>query len=401
MIEPTRAGQAGRVRVLGVIARMNIGGPAHQVSLLYGHIDSERYETLLVVGRPAPEEGSFDHLASRHGAHMVRLEPLSAEISPLRDLRALLGMVRIIRRFRPDVVHTHTAKAGFIGRTAALLALRPRPVIVHSFHGHVLEGYFGAPKSAVFRMLERVLGRLSDALVAVSEATADDLARLGVSPRAKITVIPLGMDFLPGAGLSAASGESFRRELGVGADQLLAVSIGRLVPIKRIDVMLEGVALAIRHGFAGHVAVVGDGEDRAKLEALAADLGLTGRVTFTGFRTDLESILSAADLTLLTSDNEGTPVSLIEAAAAGVPALATAVGGVPEVVGDGAGLLIPPGDPGALAEALLALGADRGRLATMGAHARAEVGRWALGRMLGDFDRLYRTLLAPQTDPLA
>lgn len=373
---------------------MNIGGPAHHVSLLSGWQDPERYETLLVVGRPAAAEGSFDNLARQRGARMLTLSTLGPEIEPLRDLRALLGLLRIARRFRPDIVHTHTAKAGFLGRAAALVSHRPRPIIVHTFHGHVLEAYFGRLKSKAFRHLERMLARRSDRLVAVSEATANDLVRLGVAERSKIEVLPLGLDLRALEDCTPEFGLPFRRELGLGVEDLLVVSVGRLVPVKRLDILLRAVALAGKSGFGGHLAVVGDGRDRPQLEALASELQLCERVTFTGFRTDLPRILSAADLVALTSDNEGTPVSLIEAAAAGVPALATAVGGVPEVVSEEAGVLVAAGDAGAVADALLRLEADRKRLDSMGAQARARAHRWSAERLLGDVDRLYGELLA-------
>lgn len=386
-------GDHRRVRVLRVIARMNIGGPAHHVSLLSGRLDPKRYETLLVVGRPASQEGCFDDLARQQGARVVTLDALGPDIHLLRDLRALLGLVRITRRFRPDIVHTHTAKAGFLGRAAALGSGRSRPVVLHTFHGHVLEGYFGGLKSFVFRLLERRLARYSDRLLAVSEATARDLVRLGVAPRSKIAVVPLGLDLDSLKACTPGMGSMFRRELGLTGSELLVVSLGRLVPIKRLDVLLRGFSLATSRGFGGHLAVIGDGSERSQLEALVLELDLVGRVTFTGFRTDLMPILSAANLVALTSDNEGTPVSLIEAAAAGVPALATSVGGVPEVVAEATGVLVAPNDPSAVAEALVSLCADKERLAAMGSRAREGTARWSVERLLGDVDRHYSDLL--------
>jgi glycosyltransferase involved in cell wall biosynthesis len=164
------------------------------VSLLSGRLDPERYETLLVAGRPGPGEGSFEGLARHYGARLELLPSLSPAIDPGADLRALAALRSIVRRFRPDVVHTHTAKAGALGRTSALLAGRPRPLIVHTYHGHVLEGYFGPLVTAGYRAVERGLARYSDRLVGVSEATVDDLVRLGIAPRSSFSVIPLGLD---------------------------------------------------------------------------------------------------------------------------------------------------------------------------------------------------------------
>jgi hypothetical protein len=177
--------------VLQVIARMNIGGPARYVSMVGGRIDRRRFQSLLVYGRLGPGEGSFESLAREEGAPVKALAGLTPELRPHEDLRALLGLVRVIRAYRPHIVHTHTAKAGFVGRVAAVLGPRPRPIIVHTYHGHVLEGYFGRLGSTVYRVLERELARVSDCLVGVSQATVDDLVRLGVAPRDRFRVVPI------------------------------------------------------------------------------------------------------------------------------------------------------------------------------------------------------------------
>src|SRR4051794_24109625 len=174
-----------------------MGGPAHHVSLLSGRLDPSRYETLLLHGDLGPGEDSLEDLVRQRHKNVAVVPGLGPELRPWQDLRALLALIRVIRRFRPDIVHTHTAKAGMIGRLAAALA-RPRPrVVVHTYHGHVLEGYFGAATNAFYRALERFLGRLSDALVGVSQATVDDLVRLRIAPPAKFRVIPVGLDLEP------------------------------------------------------------------------------------------------------------------------------------------------------------------------------------------------------------
>ena len=193
---PAERSLTGRIRILRVIARLNIGGPAFHVSLLSGLLDPDRYETLLVAGRPGPGEGSFESLAARYGARLALLPSLGPQIDPRADLRSLRALAGLVRRFRPDIVHTHTAKAGALGRTAALTAAPrgARPLIVHTYHGHVLEGYFGPAVTAGYRAVERGLGRYSDRLVGVSQATVDDLVRLGIAPRERFEVIPLGLD---------------------------------------------------------------------------------------------------------------------------------------------------------------------------------------------------------------
>jgi glycosyltransferase involved in cell wall biosynthesis len=368
-----------------VIARMNIGGPAYHVSLLSGRLDPDRYDTLLVAGRPGPGEGSFEELARRYGANMTLLPSLSPEIDPRADLRALRELRKIVRGFRPHIVHTHTAKAGALGRTAALVAGGARPVIVHTYHGHVLEGYFGRATTAGYRAVERGLGRFSDRLVGVSQATVDDLVRLRVAPRQRFSVIPLGLELDRFLRLDPAPAEG----------DAVALYAGRLVPIKRVDVLLRAVARARAAGAALRLVVLGDGELRPGLERLGRDLGIAAAVTFAGYREDVLPHLEGADMAVLSSANEGTPVALIEAAAGGRPLVATRVGGVPDVVAPGTGRLAENGDVEALAAALTELSADGQLRLELGARAREHVrSRYASERLLADVDRLYGELLS-------
>jgi glycosyltransferase involved in cell wall biosynthesis len=378
-----------------VIARMNIGGPAYHVSLLSGLLDPDKYETLLVAGTVGPGEGSFAELAERYGARLELFDSLGPELKPIRDAQAFFALRRTIRRLRPHVVHTHTAKAGFLGRLAALSTFRARPLIVHTFHGHVLEGYFGRIPSAFYRLLERWLARATDRLVAVSSATVADLVRLRVAPEEKFEVIPVGLfldDFLA---LSGGEGDAFRQQVAARPDDLLLVYAGRLVPIKRVDRAIQAVARARQDGVPARLAIVGDGPQRSQLTELAAKLGVGESVHFLGYRERLEDVIAAADVAILTSENEGTPVFLIEAAAGAKPAVATAVGGVPDVVTSETGLLVPPEDESALARAIESLAGDPDLRAGLGRRAREHVReRFAHERLLRDVDGLYRRLLA-------
>jgi glycosyltransferase involved in cell wall biosynthesis len=357
-------------------------------------LDTERYQTLLVHGRLAPGEESMADLAQREGARMDYLPSLGQPIIPPRDARALAGIVRIARRFRPHIIHTHTAKAGFIGRLAALIGLRPRPVLLHTYNGHVLENYFGPIRSRAYRRLERQLGRASQCLVGVSAATVDDLVRLRIAPREKFRVIPQGLDLDPFTHVDKATRVATRRQLHLSDDQVLLTFVGRIVPIKRLDLLLRAFAIARRSGLLIHLAVVGDGETRLDLERLASELGIAANVSFVGYRRDLPRIAAAADAAVLSSDNEGTPISLIEAAAAGRPAIATDVGGVSEVVTPGSGILVPPNDEEALASAIASFASDSELRRRMGQHAREHVvGRYSAKRLIANFDALYRELL--------
>ena len=384
------------VRVVRVIARLNMGGPAHHVGLLGSRLDPERYETLLLHGEVGAGEDSLEDVVRERGAAMARVPGLGPELRPHDDARALGSLVRAIHRLRPDIVDTHTAKAGMLGRLAAVMAGGPRPKIVHTYHGHVLEGYFGPVKNATYRGLERRLASVSDALIGVSGATVDDLVRLGIAPRERFRVIPLGLDLDPFLDTTAADGAEFRAEAGVREGEVLVTFVGRLVRIKRVDVLLRAVAHARARGAPVRLAVVGDGEIRPDLEALASDLGVAGSVWFAGYRARMVPVAAGSDIAVLSSENEGTPVSLIEAGAAAKPAVATRVGGVPDVVTPETGVLADAGDSTALGEGIARLAADAQARARMGALARAHVAqRFSVERLIQDTEALYNELLRP------
>jgi glycosyltransferase involved in cell wall biosynthesis len=380
--------------VLRVIARLNMGGPAHHVGLLDSRLDRQRYQTLLLHGQVGAGEASLEDSVRARGVALAKVPGLRPEHRPHDDARALASLVRAVRCLRPDIVHTHTAKAGMLGRLAAVLADGARPVIVHTYHGHVLEGYFDPLRTATYRALERRLAAVSDALVGVSQATVDDLVRLGTAPRSKFRVTPIGLDLEPFLRLQERDGAGFRREAGASDGEVLLTFVGRLVAIKRVELLLRALARAREGGSPVRLAVVGDGPLRSGLERLAHEVGVAEVTRFMGYRSDMASVAAASDLAVLTSANEGTPVSLIEAAAAGRPAVATAVGGVPDVVTDGTGILVQDGDVEALASAIARLAADPQLRWSMGRRAREHVAeRFSADRLVRDVDRLYQELL--------
>ena len=371
-----------------------MGGPAHHVALLSGRLDPERYETLLVTGHVGRGEASLVDLAAEYDAPLRVVRPLGPEMNPGSDLAALAALGRIVRAFQPDIVHTHTAKAGTLGRLAARLAIS-RPLTIHTYHGHALSRYFGPLRSAVYREIERRLGARTDCLIGVSRATVEDLVRLRIAESERFRVIPIGLDLAPFQGLAESDRHAFREEIAAGPNDVVLSFVGRLVPIKRVDVLLAAVAEARRLGAPVLLALVGDGVLRPDLERLASELGITGSVRFLGYRRDLVRIAAGSDLATLSSDDEGTPVSLIEAAAAGRPAVATDVGGVRDVVAHGTGILAPPRAADALASAMARLAADAHLRARMGAQARAHVmSRFSADRLISDIDALYQELLA-------
>jgi glycosyltransferase involved in cell wall biosynthesis len=387
------------IRVLRVIARLNMGGPALHVTYLARGLAERGYETTLVAGDVGRGEESMAFVAERAGVEVVRLPGLSRDLSPVHDAVAAWRIARIIRRVRPDVVHTHTAKAGAIGRAAALLAgPGRRPVVVHTFHGHVLRGYFGTAGTLLFRGIETALARVTDRLIAVSPEVRDELVGLHVAPREKFSVVRLGIELEPRVRFEGDAGE-VRRRHGIPADKFVVGWFGRMTAVKRTEDLLTMLAGVRVRGVDALLLLVGDGDDRERLEQRAHDLGLARSCLFVGYQEDVAPWYAICDAVVLTSASEGTPVTIIEALAAGRPVVATRVGGVPDVVEEGeTGFLVRPHDTHALAERLEILAGDPERGIAMGELGRQRVlERYAVDRLVSDVDALYRELLAPDT----
>ncbi len=382
------------IRVLRVIARLNVGGPALHVSYLASGLAERGYETTLVAGDVAPGEESMEHVAAGRGVEIVRLRGLSRELSPIHDLVAAWRLAAIIRRVKPDVIHTHTAKAGAVGRAAALVAGRRRPVVVHTFHGHVLRGYFGAVGSLVFRAIETALARASDRLIAVSPEVRDELVGLRVAPVEKFDVIRLGIELEPRVHFDGDRTE-VRRRVGIPADKYVVGWFGRMTAVKRTEDLLTMLTGLRERGIDALLLLVGDGTDRAALEQRAHDLGIARSCVFLGYQEDVAPWYAICDAVVLTSASEGTPVTIIEALAAGRPVVSTRVGGVPDVVDEGeTGFLVRRGDTHAMAERLELLARNPERAQEMGETGRVRVlERYAVARLVDDIDRLYRELL--------
>lgn len=379
------------IRVMFVIARLNVGGPAVHVVLLAEQLPHSGFDTALVCGHIGPGEGDMAYLAEQRGVQPVYVAQLGRELSPLRDLLTLVKLWCLMRSWRPDVVHTHTAKAGFVGRVAAWLARVP--VRVHTFHGHVFHGYFGPRKTQVFLWLERLTARLSDRLITISPALKDELVTTyRIAPPHKVEVVPLGMELAPLAATPRHQGD-FRARCALPADAPLIGIVGRIVAIKNHDLFLR-MARRVRNARPdARFVIVGDGDLRPTVEATVRELDLHDAVTFAGWQQDLAAVYSALDVLVISSDNEGTPAALIEALAAGVPVVSTDVGGVRDMLRGGAyGRIVPPRDPDALAAAVLAaLSEPATNQATIRA---AVVEQYGMTRLLHDLGTLYRDLLA-------
>jgi glycosyltransferase involved in cell wall biosynthesis len=379
-----------RTRVARVITRLNVGGPAIQAVLLTERLDPDRYDTMLVCGLPGEGEGDMLDLRLSGTVRPHVIVELRRDISPFADLIAFVKLVVLFARFRPTVVHTHLAKAGLLGRVAARLT--GAHVVIHTYHGNVLRGYFGAGTSRVFVALERMLGRISTRVVAISPGQKAELESLGIARGDRIVEIPLGFDLEP---FRAPPQGVLRAELGIAPATPLVGIVARLVPVKAVDQFIDACAEIQRARPDARFVIVGDGPLRETLEAQTRARGLGEALRFLGWRADLGPIYADLDVLVLTSRNEGTPVSVLEALAVGTPVVATSVGGVPDIVGDDErGVLVPPGQPVAAARAVLELLADDARRADLRAAGPPWVyARHGIAALVRHVDDLYTSLL--------
>jgi glycosyltransferase involved in cell wall biosynthesis len=389
-----------RVRILRVITRLNIGGPSIQAITLSHRLAGRGFETLLVHGRLGSAEGDMRYLLPP-GVGTRAVPALRREIAPLSDARAAAALVRIVREWRPDIVHTHMAKAGSAGRVAAAIAnalggRTPRARVVHTYHGHVLEGYFGPAKTRAFIAVERGLSRLTDRIIAISPQIARELLEVHHIGRAdQYRVVPLGFDLDPLTRIDDGSRRAARTALGIAPDAHVVTTVGRLTAIKQHGLFLDVARLVAAADPSALFVIAGDGELRGELEQRARAGGLAGRVRFLGWRRDLDVVYGASDVFLLTSANEGTPVALIESLAAGVAGVSTDVGGVRDVIATEAiGRLAPRGDAGGLADHVSALLADDDLRRRIGEAGRASVRtRYGIDRLVDDVEGVYRELV--------
>jgi glycosyltransferase involved in cell wall biosynthesis len=352
-----------------------------------------RFEQWLVSGNENPGEGSMmDYVLSRGLRPIIIPEIVGRYSLKLEDLKALIKLYQLIREVKPHIVHTHTAKAGFLGRLAASAA--GVPVVIHTFHGHVLNGYYGPIKSWLLRRMERVLSYFTDSIVAVSDQIRSQLVSYGVAPPDKIAVVPLGFELEPFLDCEVHRGE-FRSELDLNDGSKLIGIVGRIFPIKNHRLFLDAAARVAIEETAARFVIVGDGVLRPEVEQHANSLGMANRVIFTGWRRDLPRIYADLDVLVVSSDNEGTPVSAIEAMASGCPVVGTRVGGMPDIIVDGeTGSLVAPRDADALATAILHLLQDQKNTCRITEAARAMVQeQFTVQRLIKDTESLYQNLL--------
>lgn len=391
-------------RVLRIINRLNLGGPTYNAAYLTAYLPGA-FETLLVAGLHDPEEHSSQfildqlHLRPRYISDMRREINFSADRKAYQDIR------NIIREFKPDIVHTHAAKAGFLGRLAAYR--QQVPVRVHTFHGHVFHSYFHPVKTRVFIGLERAMAALSSGIIAISEQQKEELSRVyRITAPEKIKVIPLGFDLDRFGQQQELLRERFRREYRMDDDTIAVGIIGRLVPIKNHRLFLDAWAelMATTHKKV-HAFIIGDGEDRLRIQQYCREKGILfhtpeanvagARLTFTSWILNIEYALAGLDVVALTSDNEGTPVSLIEAQAAGKPIVTTDAGGIRDIVRPGeTALVVARGHNEDFTQALRTIVENDTLRIAMQQHGPAFAGtRFSYQRLVAEMESYYRELL--------
>lgn len=332
-VAPENAKRAGRkvAKVLFIVTRLNIGGVTKHVVRLAKGLSELGYEVWLATGQTDAHEGDMRFYALQHEVEILTIPELGRAIRWSDDVKALLALFRLIRRLRPDIVHTHTAKAGTLGRIAARL-LRVK-CIVHTFHGHVFRGYFSATKTRFILTIEKILARLTHNIIALSELQKQELSNIfKIAPESKITVIPLSIDEEDVNTDKKANHGGLRQELGLAREAKIAAAIGRIVAIKNPELFLR-IAQNI-HARRGnvHFVFIGGGEAEREARALANEFGLAEIVHFLGWRKDIAALYREIDLLLIASKNEGTPYTILEAMAAGCPVVATKVGGIPDLI---------------------------------------------------------------------
>ncbi len=391
-------------RVLRIFNRLVVGGPVLNVTCLTKYMAPE-FETLLVVGERESHEKSADHLARQLGIHFVTVKGMGRSLNPASDYFAYRELKKIIKSYRPDIVHTHAAKPGALGRLAA--SSEKVPVIVHTFHGHVFHSYFNQAKSKFFINTERYLAKRSDAIVAISEQQRKELAvNFKIAPAEKFRVIPLGFDLDRFRTEQQEKRAKFRREFNLADDEVAVGIIGRLVPVKNHYLFLK----AIKHVFSNtskkvKAFIIGDGETRSDLENVAREVDISFSteksaehihpLVFTSWRSDVDVINAGLDIICLTSFNEGTPVSLIEAQAANKPIVSTRVGGIADVVKEGeTALLSNINDTEKFSNDLLVLVEDEDLRERLGANSHEHVmTHFSYQRLIKDMSNLYHELL--------
>ena len=376
--------QGQPIRVLHVVTRMNTGGVAVLIGNLMRNYDASAFEFKLAAGVCDTSEEDYLQAVARD-IPAVKIASLQRAISLRKDLVAFFQIVKVIRQFKPDVIHTHTSKAGLLGRLAAIVAC-PKAKRVHTYHGHLLDGYFSKFKTHLLILCEALLAKRTHRLIAMGNQVKRDLLHARVGKDEQFSVLFPGL-----VAVQEIAKDQARRDLGLEADAIYSLFIGRLTQIKRPDRLLDVIVELKRRNVAVSFLIVGDGELSENVKSRITNEKLPAKML--GWQKDTSAVYSAADILLLCSDNEAVSLALIEGSQYSLPLVSTNVGSVSDVVINGSTGLLTESTAGALADAVEALVADAALRKAMGAAGKARAERYfSLDRMVKDHSDLYRSL---------
>jgi glycosyltransferase involved in cell wall biosynthesis len=394
-----------KIKVTHIITRMDMGGSAQNTLLTALHHDSQHYNVWLLKGSTLESAMTQDEIkivedqletAKKQGIEIIDVPSMVRRISPINDVRGLVALFRHIRKMEPHIVHTHTSKAGILGRLAAWMARVP--IVIHTPHGHVFYGHFGRSLSRMFLQMEKLLGRITHHQIALTPEEGKDYLNLGVAKSNNISVIHSGVD-LNCFKRSKTKSNPRRNELGIPPDSLVVGYVGWLIPIKGVTYLVNAMAEVVQRHPNSLLVLVGKGDEKGeeeiKLSKQVENLGIADNVRFLGWRPDVNEIMGCFDIFVLPSLNEGMGRVLVEAMSAGLPIVASRVGGIPDLLKDGEnGLLVPPANAGALEQAISDLLSDKDRRKRMGETGKKMCRPYSIEAMVDKIDNLYSRLLA-------
>lgn len=392
------------IKVLRILNRFNVGGPTHNATYLTKYLEP-KYKTKLIAGKKLDSEGGSEHILKEQGVDYLILDDMSRSINLLKDLKTLFKIIKIINNFKPEIVHTHASKSGALGRLAAILTRTP--IIVHTFHGHVFHSYFGKLKTQMYIFIEKFLAKRSSAIIAISKLQKRELVEdFKICNSSKVSVIPLGFDLKRFQKNIIQNRASFRQEFKLSEDEIAIGIIGRLTPIKNHSFFISAIKeLYKKTSKRIKIFIIGDGEDRESLFELCNKLDMSysyhplnkidysANIQFTSWRQDMENVYAGLDIVTLTSLNEGTPVTLIEAQAANKPIVTTNVGGILDVVLKDKTALISNNDVDEFSENILKLCENPDLRNTLGMNGYDHVKElFSYERLVYDMQKLYESL---------
>lgn len=385
-----------KIKILRIITRLNIGGPAIHAALLTRELNNNEFESTLIYGSTSKDEGDMSYILENHDIKSVYIPALKRELNPFYDIIAFYRIFKFIKEYKPDIIHTHTAKAGTLGRLAAILA--NVPIKIHTFHGNIFHGYFNKSSTRFFIFIEKILAKFTQSIIAISQRQKDEIVqKYGITNPKKCSVIKLGFDLAKFLNLSSKEG-TFRKRFNFKEDDILVGIVGRLTAIKNHRMFIDAIDHINRTAGKDIIdkikfVIVGDGEMKEELLAYGRFRRMEKKVSFIGWIKDIDEVYAGLDIAALTSINEGTPVSLIEAMASSKPVISTDVGGVKDAVGE-TGILVKSGDYKVMSDKISNLAASLEKREELGRRGRDFVrNKYSKERLVSELRELYNDLI--------